>query len=401
LDGDRDVKGILVKTAALVVAAGRGQRAGGQQPKQYYRLAGETVLARAMAPFLSHSGIDAVAVVINPDDADLYRGSIPLGSRKLLEPVGGGATRQSSVLAGLAHLAELQPDRVLIHDAARPFVSAEIIDRVLVALETQQGAIAAAPLTDTLKRANADGTIAGTVDREGLWRAQTPQGFHFAAILSAHRQAAAQGRNDFTDDAALAEWAGIPVALVPGGNENVKITTADDLAAAATRLAATQRLESRTGTGFDVHRFAPGDHVWLCGVKIPHVARLDGHSDADVGLHALTDAILGALGEGDIGAHFPPSDPKWAGAASRLFLEDAARRVSLRQGSISNVDITLLCEAPKIGPHRDAMRASVASILGIDVSRVGVKATTTEGLGFTGRREGIAAMATATLLLPA
>jgi 2-C-methyl-D-erythritol 4-phosphate cytidylyltransferase/2-C-methyl-D-erythritol 2,4-cyclodiphosphate synthase len=269
-------------------------------------------------------------------------------------------------------------------------------------LATRPGALAAEPVADTLKRAAPDGSIAETVDRTGLWRAQTPQGFDFATILALHRRAAAAGRDDFTDDAAIAEWAGVPVALVRGSAANSKITTSEDLVMADRLLrAAAPDLETRTGSGFDVHRFASGDHVWLCGVCLPHSQRLDGHSDADVGLHALTDAILGALGDGDIGQHFPPSDERWRGAASSVFLADAARRVAERGGRIVNADVTLLCEAPRIGPHREAMRAAIASILGIDVERVAVKATTTEGLGFTGRREGIAAMATASVQLPA
>ncbi|MFA5901945.1 MAG: 2-C-methyl-D-erythritol 2,4-cyclodiphosphate synthase, partial [Hyphomicrobium sp.] len=251
------------------------------------------------------------------------------------------------------------------------------------------------------KRAAAGGAITGTVAREGLWRAQTPQGFRFSAILDAHRKAANTGQSSFTDDAALAEWAGLDVAVVRGSALNLKITSAEDFAIAE-RLAATPTdFEPRTGTGFDVHRFIPGDHVWLCGVRIDHDATLEGHSDADAPLHALTDAILGALGEGDIGQHFPPDDPTWKGARSRQFVEDAARRVQARGGRISNVDITILCERPKIGPHRTAMQQAVAAMLGIDPSRIGIKATTTEQLGFTGRREGLAAMASATVLLPA
>jgi 2-C-methyl-D-erythritol 4-phosphate cytidylyltransferase/2-C-methyl-D-erythritol 2,4-cyclodiphosphate synthase len=257
-------------------------------------------------------------------------------------------------------------------------------------------------VTDTLKRASSTGTIAGTVDRAGLWRAQTPQGFRFAPILEAHRRAEGAGVAEFTDDASLAEWAGIDVALVRGSNFNMKITHAEDLAMAEKLLTpGLGSLEPRIGTGFDVHRFGPGDHVWLGGLRIAHTHGLVGHSDADVALHALTDALLGAIGDGDIGAHFPPSDPKWKGAASRLFVEDAAARIAARGGRISNVDITLLCEAPRVGSHRDAMRESIARMLAIDVPRVGVKATTTEGLGFTGRGEGLAAMASATVLLPA
>jgi 2-C-methyl-D-erythritol 4-phosphate cytidylyltransferase / 2-C-methyl-D-erythritol 2,4-cyclodiphosphate synthase len=295
------------------------------------------------------------------------------------------------------------PARVLIHDAARPFVAGAEIGRVIDALVTSPGAVAGMPIVDTLKR-EGGGFSAGTVDRAGLWAAQTPQGFHYAAILDAHRRAAAASQTGFTDDAAIAEWAGLKVALVHGSSRNIKLTTQDDFALAEKSLKPQSSAapgavpDIRNGTGFDVHKFAPGDAVWLCGVRIPHSHKLDGHSDADVGLHALTDAILGALGDGDIGQHFPPSDMQWKGAASHLFLRDAVRRVQERSARITNVDVTLLCEAPKISPHRDAMRRAIAEILGIEIARVGVKATTTEGLGFTGRREGIAAMASATLV---
>ena len=405
-----------MKTAAVIVAAGRGSRAaavlGG--PKQYAHIGRETVLTRTIRAFSTHPRIDFVQVVIHADDAPAYRASWPDTRLPVLPPVIGGATRQSSGLRGLEALGSHGVTAVLIHDAARPFVDHGTIDRVLAALDEFQGAVPGLKVADTLKRVGPGGAIAGTVDREHLWRAQTPQAFHFAAVLAAHQQAAAAGRHDFTDDAALAEWAGLSVTVVEGREENRKITTPEDLAMAertvaertvaertvAERTVADREVpDIRTGTGFDVHRFAAGDHVWLGGIRIPHVARLEGHSDADVALHALTDALLGAIGDGDIGQHFPPSDMRWQGAASRLFLEDAARRVRTRGGRINNVDLTILCEAPRIGPHRDAMRTAIAAILGIDIDRVGVKATTTEGLGFTGRREGIAAMATATVVL--
>jgi 2-C-methyl-D-erythritol 4-phosphate cytidylyltransferase/2-C-methyl-D-erythritol 2,4-cyclodiphosphate synthase len=388
-------------TAALIVAAGSGARArgGGDLPKQYAALGDVPMLAVALKTFCCHARIDHVAAVINPAHERFYAGcGEVLDNSKLLAPVAGGATRQASVLAGLTALRGLGVDRVLIHDAARPFVTAQTLSAIIDALAAFPGAIAAVALADTLKRANADGTIAATLDRTGLWRAQTPQGFHYEPLLQAHRRAAAEGREDFTDDAALAEWAGLPVALVADSAANGKITTVEDLAMAQQGIAV--QMEPRAGTGFDVHRFTTGDHVWLCGVRIAHTQALDGHSDADVGLHALTDAVLGALGDGDIGQHFPPTDERWRGAASHLFLRDAAERVARRGGRIANVDVTLLCEAPKIGPHRDIMRRSVAEILNIDISRVGVKATTTEQLGFTGRREGIACMASAMLLLP-
>jgi 2-C-methyl-D-erythritol 4-phosphate cytidylyltransferase/2-C-methyl-D-erythritol 2,4-cyclodiphosphate synthase len=389
-----------VTTAALIVAAGKGTRAAGLVPKQYARLGDSPILCRTLSVFLEHPAVDLAVVAIAEDDRALYRQVLGDGHPKLIAPAIGGATRQRSVLNGLAALKAHAPARVLIHDAARPFVTGDVIARVLGALDRAPGAIAAVPLADTLKRVGPGGRIAATLDRAGLWRAQTPQGFHFDAILRAHEAALAAGREDLTDDAAVAEWAGIPVELVQGSEANVKLTTPEDLAMAARMVEAGRATgEVRTGQGFDVHRFTAGDHVWLCGVRLPHTRALEGHSDADVGLHALTDALLGSIGDGDIGQHFPPSDPQWRGAASHLFLADAGRRVRERGGRISNVDVTLLCEAPKIAPHREAMRARIAEILGIDASRVGVKATTTEGLGFTGRREGIAALATATVIL--
>jgi 2-C-methyl-D-erythritol 4-phosphate cytidylyltransferase/2-C-methyl-D-erythritol 2,4-cyclodiphosphate synthase len=299
------------------------------------------------------------------------------------------------VRLGLECLASHAPRTVLIHDGARPFVADAVIDRVLDALDSSAGAIAALPVTDTLKR-GANGLIDGTVARAGLWRAQTPQGFRFAEILAAHRKFAGQ---ELTDDAAVAERAGLPVALVEGTPENIKVTTQDDLARAESWLAGVT--ETRVGQGFDVHRFGPGDHVTLCGIAVPHEAGLRGHSDADVGLHALTDAILGALGAGDIGQHFPPTDPRWKDADSGVFLRHAGDLAAQAGGRIRHLDVTLICERPKIGPHRTAMTARIAELLGIEVGRISVKATTTEGLGFTGRGEGIAAQAIATLSLPA
>lgn len=393
----------MVTTAAVIVAAGRGTRArgAGELPKQYLPLAGTPVLGHSLRALTEHPQIGPIVVVYNLDDAALYAQTAAPYVGRLAPPVCGGATRQASVLAGLEALAALAPDHVLIHDAARPFLTARLVDALIAALAEHPGAIAAEPVSDTLKQAAVDGTIARTVDRQGLWRAQTPQAFHFATILDVHRRAAIAGHSDFTDDAGLAEWAGLPVKLVASGGQNMKLTTAEDVTLAE-RLLAQHSLafEPRNGTGFDVHRFAPGDHVWLGGVKIPHTQRLEGHSDADVGLHALTDALLGAIGDGDIGQHFPPSDERWRGAASHIFLADAAARVRRLGGRISNVDITFLCEAPKIGPHRDDMRAAIGNILGIDACRVGVKATTMERLGFIGRGEGIAAMASATVLLP-
>ena len=376
---------------------------GASLPKQYLDVGGISVLARTLGLFAERRDVATIQVVIHPDDRQLYDEATSRHVGRLAPPVAGGATRQLSVRAGLEALALSAPDTVLIHDAARPFTSPEAIGAVIAALVDAPGAIAAQAVIDTIKREDARGRVAGTVSRNGLWRAQTPQGFRFAAIRDAHARACDAGRTDFTDDAALAEWAGLAVALVPVEGLNMKITTPEDAAIARALLAlplATCAMEPRTGNGFDVHRFTKGDQVWLCGLSIPHTASLEGHSDADVGLHALTDAVLGAIGDGDIGQHFPPSDPQWRGAASHLFLADAVRRVRVRGGRIVNADVTLLCEAPKISPHRDAMRARLAEILGISIDRVGVKATTTEGLGFTGRREGIAAMAVATILLP-
>ncbi len=394
-------------TAALIVAAGRGTRAtrADGRPKQYVEVAGLPVLTRTIAAFVA-GGISRIQVVIHADDAESYRDAAsaaeaiaPGAQSALATPVIGGATRQASVRAGLEALTTNPPDHVLIHDAARPFVTPDEIKAVTAALQQQPAAILGLPLADTLKRADGSGHIAATVPRDGLWRALTPQGFHFLPILNAHRAATKAGHTDLTDDAAVAELARLPVALVAGRAGNMKLTTTEDLVMAERTLAGAMPADIRTGTGFDVHRFTAGDHVWLCGVKLPHTHALEGHSDADVGLHALTDALLGTIGDGDIGQHFPPSDPQWKGAASHLFLADAARRVRERGGRITNVDVTLLCEAPKIGPHRTTMQARIAEILELTVDRVGMKATTTEGLGFTGRREGIAAMATATIII--
>ncbi|GAB4576039.1 MAG: bifunctional 2-C-methyl-D-erythritol 4-phosphate cytidylyltransferase/2-C-methyl-D-erythritol 2,4-cyclodiphosphate synthase [Rhodothalassiaceae bacterium] len=350
------------------------------------------VLSRTLSAFATHPEIAGVRVVIHPDDRALYDEAA--SGFALGEPVAGGASRQDSVLNGLEALAceTPAPDIVLIHDAARCFVDAALISRVIAAIGERQGAIPGLPVSDTLKR-GAEGLVSGTLAREGLWRVQTPQGFPFLPILAAHR--AVRGAS-LTDDAAVAEAQGLPVALVEGSEDNIKMTTPEDFARMAHR-----EMETRVGQGFDVHRFAPGDHVWLCGLKIPHEMALKGHSDADVSLHALTDAVLGALGAGDIGIHFPPSDPQWKGASSDRFLAHAGDLVQKAGGRILHLDVTLICEAPKIGPHKDRMRTRIAAILDIPIARVSVKATTTEELGFTGRREGIAAQAVATISLPA
>ena len=378
---------------ALVVAAGRGTRLGGALPKQYLDLGGKMLLRHALDSLTRHRGISAVRVVFDPGDTAYYEQATQ--GLDLLPPVAGGAKRQDSVRLGLESLTALNPARVLVHDGARPFLAAGLVDRVLAALDESPAAIPALPLRDTVKR-GAGGVVTQTVERADLWRAQTPQGFRYKDILAAHRGVIGQ---DLPDDAAVAERAGLPVRLIEGSEDNIKVTTADDLARAA-RILSARLGDVRTGQGFDVHAFGPGDHVWLCGVKVPHDRALIGHSDADAGLHALTDAILGALGAGDIGVHFPPSDAQWRGAPSHKFLRHAAELVKQAAGAISHVDVTLICERPKIGPHRAAMVKRVAEILELDPKRVSVKATTTEQLGFTGRGEGIAAQAVATLRLP-
>src|SRR5882724_3512506 len=377
----------------LVVAAGRGSRFGGALPKQYLSLGGVSLLRYAVAAFAEHPRVADVLVTIRPEDRELFDRAV--AGLEVMAPVAGGPTRQHSVRLGLEALASRRPERVLIHDGARPFPASGLIDRVIAGLDEAPAAIPCLQLRDTIKRAE-NGVIRETVDRSSLWRAQTPQGFHFDAILAAHRAAA--GR-ELTDDSAVAEAAGLAPVLVAGSEDNIKVTAAEDLAAAE-RLIATRRGDVRVGQGFDVHAVAPGDHVRICGIAIPHDASLAGHSDADVGLHALTDAVLGAIGAGDIGMHFPPSDPRWRGAASDQFLRYAADVVRARGGTVAAVDVTIICERPKIGPHRAAMIERVAAILGIAADRVSVKATTTDKLGFTGRGEGVAAQAIATLRLP-
>ena len=389
-------------TTAIIVAAGRGARAGAGGPKQYRMLVGRAVIARTAEAFLSHTEIDAVRVIIHRDDRDEYQEAMGdlLKHPKLLDPVTGGAERQDSVRLGLESLEDAAPIRVLIHDAARPFIDVETISRVITALDVNDGAIAALPVFDTIKKSDSADhpCIDDTIPREALWRAQTPQAFHFNKILAAHRAVAGQ---QLTDDAAVGETAGLSIALVAGSPDNMKITQAEDFGMAETLLGRKKAaMEYRTGHGFDVHAFEEGNAVIICGVEIPHTHKLKGHSDADVGMHALTDAILGAIGEGDIGDHFPPSEAKWKGVPSHVFLEKARDLVARRKGQITHCDVTLICEEPKIGPHRDAMRAALALILAIKDSRISIKATTTEQLGFTGRREGIAAMATATVALP-
>jgi 2-C-methyl-D-erythritol 4-phosphate cytidylyltransferase/2-C-methyl-D-erythritol 2,4-cyclodiphosphate synthase len=373
-----------MRVAGIIVAGGRGTRLGGV-PKQWRALAGRT-LAEHGARALAQIGIEPVVLVHHPEDA-LVAAAVPG-----VIPTAGGATRADSVRAGLEALAGDPPDAVLIHDAARPCVSPALVRRVVVALGTHDGAAPALPVVDALWRG--DGVVEGTVVREGLWRAQTPQGFRFGAILDAHRA----HPGGAADDVEIARWAGVPVAIVPGDEDNLKVTHPGDLERAARILEA--RMEVRTGHGYDVHAFGPGEHLMLCGVRVPHDRGMVAHSDGDVGLHALTDAILGALAQGDIGQHFPPSDPQWRGAESVLFLRHAKGLADAAGFRVTHADITLVCESPKVGPHTIAMRAAIAEALGTTPDRISVKATTSERLGFTGRREGIAALATATLVSP-
>ncbi|HMK41675.1 MAG TPA: bifunctional 2-C-methyl-D-erythritol 4-phosphate cytidylyltransferase/2-C-methyl-D-erythritol 2,4-cyclodiphosphate synthase [Methyloceanibacter sp.] len=393
-----------MSAAVLIVAAGRGARAASEsgRPKQYCSIGRVPMLERTIGAFASHPLINDILVVIHPDDTALYETASRPFAARLLPVVPGGARRQDSVRAGLEALAKEAPSSVLIHDAARPFVDAPLITRVIDSLETHEGALPCLPVTDTLKRASG-GRIVGTVERAQLFRAQTPQGFRFEAILAAHRAAASEVGREFTDDAGVAEWFELDVAVVEGSEENRKLTTAEDLRMADEMLRSEGSRPAgivHVATGYDVHGFGPGDAVILCGVKIPHTKKLSGHSDADVALHALTDALLGVIAEGDIGVHFPPSDARWRGAPSELFLKHAASLLRDRGGVIVHVDVTLICEAPRIGPYREPMRAAIAGMLGLDVSQVSIKATTNEGLGFIGRGEGIAAMATATVNLP-
>ncbi|GAA0536237.1 2-C-methyl-D-erythritol 4-phosphate cytidylyltransferase/2-C-methyl-D-erythritol 2,4-cyclodiphosphate synthase [Rhizomicrobium palustre] len=385
----------MSRLAILIVAAGKGVRAGGAVPKQYAPLAGKPILRRTLEAFARYEGA-LVQVMIGPEQASLFAETT--AGLKLLPPQTGGATRQESVRLGLEALAAHKPDFVLIHDAARPLVSPKVVDGVISALEA--GADAAVPhlaVCDTLRK-EVDGQWV-TVPRDGLMRAQTPQGFRFATILKAHRDFASQ---EVTDDMALAALAGLKIVATPGEETNMKVTTPEDFSTAEMFLKARETTlpDVRTASGYDVHKFCEGDHIWLCGLKVPHSHGLEGHSDADVGLHALTDALLGTIADGDIGSHFPPTDERWRGADSTIFLAHATSLVRDKGGVISHCDVTIICERPKVGPQREAMRAKIAEVLKMDISRVSVKATTTEGLGFTGRREGIAAQAVATVVFP-
>jgi len=383
----------MTGTVALIVAGGSGTRAGDGPPKQYRALGGVPLIRRSVQAFLALRHISLVQVVVEASRQAEYRHAV--AGLRLAPPAIGGTTRQESVRAGLAALAHADPEFVLIHDAARPLVSGAMIENVIAALRSGAPAVVPLlPIADSLRQQDQNRKGVG-IPRDRIWRAQTPQGFRFAEIRDAHERFAG---DNASDDITLAERAGLPITAVPGEETNLKITTAADFGFAERLLAGAT--ETRTGIGFDVHRFVPGDHLWLCGLRIPHHQALEGHSDADAGLHALTDAILGALAEGDIGQHFLPSDDRWRGASSRVFLEYAAALVKDRGGTIVHCDVTIICERPKLAIHREAMRASIGFILGLDISRVSVKATTTEGLGFTGRGEGLAAQAVATIRVP-
>ena len=374
-------------------------------PKQYRTLAGVPVLVRTINALLNHDGIDWVLPVIHPEHAERYA-ALGISDDRVLEPVLGGAERQASVLEGLKGLGAKRPDLVLIQDAARPLVNRKIIQGVIDALGGAEAALPVVPVTDTIKRSVDGVTVTATEDRSMLFAAQTPQGFRFPQILSAHMRASRLPRR-FTDDAAIAEWAGLRVALTKGSADNIKITNPGDFHNAERILTGATLMnihhattEMRVGMGVDFHQFVEGDAVWLGGVKIPHSKKLSGHSDADAALHALTDALYGAIGEGDIGTHFPPSDPQWKGAASKIFLAHAGKLVADRGGRVVNVDLTIVCEAPRIGPHVAAMKETIGGILGIGADRVAVKATTSETMGFAGRGEGLMAQAIATIELP-
>jgi 2-C-methyl-D-erythritol 4-phosphate cytidylyltransferase/2-C-methyl-D-erythritol 2,4-cyclodiphosphate synthase len=389
------------KRIMLLVAAGRGVRAGGDLPKQYRRIGRDPVLTLTLRAILEPPIIDAALVVIHPDDRQLYDAAVarlpPALSARLSPPVDGGATRSRSVMAGLAAIAAQDGALIGIHDAARPFVPADVIARAFAAAEAHGAALPVLPVTDTIKLV-ADAAVTGTPERAALRAAQTPQVFRLADIRAAYDLAAARGDADASDDAAMIERAGGRVTVVDGDERNIKLTTTRDFEMAEMRLA--RAMSTRVGTGYDVHAFGAGDHVTLCGVAIPHDRGVLAHSDGDVAYHALCDAIFGALAEGDIGRHFPPSDMRWKGAASGAFLRFAVERVIARGGRLVHVDVSIICEEPRIGPHREAMLARLAADTGLPVSRIGLKATTSEKLGFTGRREGLAALATATLELP-
>jgi 2-C-methyl-D-erythritol 4-phosphate cytidylyltransferase / 2-C-methyl-D-erythritol 2,4-cyclodiphosphate synthase len=389
---------------ALIVAAGRGSRAGGGLPKQYRDLSGEPVLTRTIRAFVDESAVAAVKVVIHPDDEAFYDLAVSLlgagQAGKLLPPAFGAATRSGTVRSGLASLGPDADGIVLIHDGARPFVSGDLIRRAIAQARQSGCCIPVLPVTDTVKRIDADGVVLETVERATLRAVQTPQAFPLATIRAAHDAALVAQRDDFSDDGALIEWRGLALSTFRGEATNIKLTTAQDFAMAEHQFAGSRALLTRVATGYDVHAFGPGDHIWLCGVKVPHSQGVVAHSDGDVALHALCDAIFGVIGDGDIGVHFPPSDERWRGASSDQFLAFACQRLAQRGGVLDHIDLSIVCERPKIGPYRADMVARVAAIAGVNAEQVGLKATTSERLGFTGRSEGLAALATVTARLP-
>ena len=389
-----DTAGERPDCAAVIVAAGRGVRAGGDVPKQYARIGGEPVLRRTVGVFAAHPAVSTVVTVIHPDDEALARQAVGPAP---VQFVAGGASRQESVCNGLKFLDKLDPEFVLVHDAARPFVTEDIIGKCLDAARRHGAAAAGVPMADTVKKTDGSDLVTETIARDRLWRAQTPQAFRYRDLVAAHEAAAGRA---LTDDAAVAEAAGLAVAMSPGSEDNFKITAAEDLARADRIARAAAPRITVVGHGFDVHAFGPGDHIVLCGVRIGHPHGLEGHSDADAALHALTDALLGALGAGDIGQHFPDSDPQWRGAASDRFVRHALGLAAAADGRLVNLDLTIVCERPKLQPHYDAMKRSLCDLTGLPPARIGLKATTTERLGFTGRGEGLAAQAIVSLDLP-
>ena len=384
---------MTIKNVAIIVAAGRGHRLGGEIPKQYLDVGGMPILRRSVNVFLENPTIDHIQVIIHPDDLELYNSAV--GDLDLPPPVHGGETRQQSVLKGLEAISDLMAEYVYIHDAARPFLKQSTLNKLISEVEEHGAAIPALSVTDTIKYMAAD-SIQNTIDRSFLYRAQTPQAFRYKAIYMAHRR---HENNDLTDDSAIAEQSGLKVRIIPGREDNFKITTEDDLKKAHI-MTQSSYTDVRIGYGLDVHAFEACDHVILGGVKIPHGKKLKGHSDADVAMHAITDALLGAMALGDIGEHFPPSDKKWKDASSDIFLKHAVKLIDDADGVIANIDLTIICEEPKIGPHRDKIRDKLSEIIDLDMGRISVKATTTEKLGFTGNGEGIMAQAVATIRLP-
>ncbi|MBL4785034.1 MAG: bifunctional 2-C-methyl-D-erythritol 4-phosphate cytidylyltransferase/2-C-methyl-D-erythritol 2,4-cyclodiphosphate synthase [Cohaesibacteraceae bacterium] len=393
-----------MRNAVLIVAGGQGLRARTDvhsNPKQYVQVLGNAVIWHTIKLFLASSKTDVILVVVADGHENIYNQAVlGINDKRLMAAIIGGNSRQQSVFAGLTALSATNPDCVLIHDAARPCLAQRSLAEVYASLSTHKAVLVGTPVADTLKKLGT-GSLE-TIDRTNIWNAQTPQAFDFNLIFDVHRKAVLENNTSFTDDCGLAEWAGQNITMIDGGTGNFKITNPDDFELAECILKGRSIMlnDTRVGTGYDVHAFEPGDLVILGGVSIPHNKKLKGHSDADVALHAITDAMLGALADGDIGTHFPPSDPQWKGVSSDRFLIDAVRRVQDKGGKIRHIDLTIVCEEPKIGAHRPAMKKSIATICNLEEDRISVKATTSERLGFTGRREGIAALATVTLGLP-